>query len=75
MQVLGEDVSPGVKRGGYINVIRKRIRCLCRGSAIPSHINVDVSLLDFGGRIGLDAVSFPDGVDIAETVISGCDNS
>ena len=65
---MGEDISPGVKKGGFVNLIRKRIRCWCSGSTIPASIEVDVSHLDMGGRVGLEALVLPSGVDLAEEV-------
>ncbi len=39
-QVTGEDVSPGVKRGGWVNVVQRTVRVSCRGDAILPHIEV-----------------------------------
>lgn len=47
----GEDVCPGLKKGGYLNRIRPSLKFLCPAEHIPSKIEVDVSNLDIGDRI------------------------
>lgn len=41
-QVIGDDVSPGIKAGGRINWIRRTIPCLARGDSIPRDFTVDI---------------------------------
>ncbi len=41
-QVIGDDVSPGVKAGGRVNWINRTIACIARGDAIPSDFTVDI---------------------------------
>ncbi|XP_030499152.2 uncharacterized protein LOC115714557 [Cannabis sativa] len=47
----GEDVSPGLKKGGCLNKIRTSLKYICPAEHIPSKIEVDVSKLDVGDRI------------------------
>ncbi|XP_062102093.1 uncharacterized protein LOC133811026 [Humulus lupulus] len=47
----GEDVSPGLKKGGCLNKIRTSLKYICPAEHIPSKIEVDVSNLDVGDRI------------------------
>lgn len=68
-QVLGEDVSPGVKKGGFVNMVRWKINCLCLGSSIPPHLEVDVSSLQLGDKVGLEALELPPGVLLNEKVL------
>ncbi len=42
LQVIGEDISPGIKAGGRINWIRRTIPCLARGDSIPQDFTVDI---------------------------------
>jgi len=42
MQVIGDDVSPGIKAGGRVNWIRRTIPCLARGDSIPADFTVDI---------------------------------
>lgn len=42
VQVIGDDVAPGIKAGGRVNWIRRTIPCVARGDAIPQDFTVDV---------------------------------
>lgn len=61
-QIVGEDTSPAMKRGGYVNRVRKHIRCLCPGDQIPAFVEVNVGGLEVGEKVGLEALAFPQGV-------------
>ncbi|CAO2837689.1 unnamed protein product [Amaranthus hypochondriacus] len=47
----GEDVSPGLRKGAYLNIIRKTVRYLCPADIIPPYIDVDLSELDAGEKL------------------------
>ncbi|CAL2273536.1 unnamed protein product [Prunus armeniaca] len=47
----GEDVCPGLKKGGHLNKIRATLKYLCPAEHIPPKIEVDVSKLDIGDRV------------------------
>jgi len=67
VRVAGEDVSPGIKKGGFVNLIRRKVSCLCMGDKVPSHFEVDVSKLELGERIGLETLNYlPAGLVINE---------
>lgn len=56
---VGEDVSPGMKRGGALNVVRYNIEVKCPAGAIPDNIKVDISGLEIGDAIHLSEVTLP----------------
>lgn len=58
----GQEKSPGIKRGGVLNVVNHEIEVICLASAIPQYLEVDVSKLDIGYSVHLDEVKLPDGV-------------
>src|SRR5690606_17716613 len=58
---VGEDVSPGIKRGGVLNVVRYAIELQCQASNIPDQIVVDVSKLEIGDTVHISAVTLPEG--------------
>jgi large subunit ribosomal protein L25 len=58
-QFIGEDVSPGMKRGGALNVVRYNIEVKCPAGSIPDYIEVDISELDIGDAIHLSGVNLP----------------
>ena len=57
-----EDKSPGVKRGGLVNVVVHKLECYCSPEAIPEKICVDLSGKEIGDSILLEALTLPDGV-------------
>jgi large subunit ribosomal protein L25 len=59
---LNEEESPGLKRGGLLNVVRHEIEMTCRADAIPSGIDVDLTGLDIGDSIHISMITLPDGV-------------
>lgn len=54
-----EDKSPGLKRGGVLNVVRHDIELKCPANAIPDDVVVDVSGFDVGDSIHISAVTLP----------------
>ena len=59
---LNEEESPGLKRGGLLNVVRHDIEANCRADAIPHHIEVDLTGLDIGDSVHISMIALPDGV-------------
>jgi large subunit ribosomal protein L25 len=51
-----EDASPGLKRGGVLNVVRHEVEIRCPADAIPDDIVVDVSGFDVGDSIHISIV-------------------
>ena len=64
---IGEDVSPGLKKGGTMNVVRYSIEVVCPAGKIPETIEVDVSELDIGDSLHISELKFPEGVTSAIT--------
>lgn len=59
---VGEEESPGLERGGVLNVVRYAIELHCPASAIPEYIEVSVAGLDIGDGVHISAVTLPEGV-------------
>ncbi len=59
---VGEDVSPGMKAGGALNVVRYSIEIKCPAGSIPDSLEVDISGMDIGDSIHLSEVMLPKGV-------------
>jgi large subunit ribosomal protein L25 len=66
----GQDVSPGLKKGGVLNIVRHAIGLICPADKIPNTIEVDVSNLDINETIHINALTLPAGV---KPVIRGRD--
>jgi len=56
---VGEDTSPGMKRGGALNVVRYSIEIKCPAGSIPDSLEIDISGLDIGDAIHLSEVKLP----------------
>lgn len=57
-----EAASPGLKRGGVLNIVRHEIEMKCPADAIPDDIVVDVTGFEVGDSIHISAVKLPSGV-------------
>ena len=56
-----EEDSPGLKRGGVLNVVRHELELICDGNKIPEEISIDVTGLDIGDSIHISSVTLPEG--------------
>lgn len=55
------EASPGLKRGGALNVVRHTIKLKCKASAIPEEIVVDLTGKDIGDSIHISSIELPKG--------------
>ncbi len=59
---LHEEKSPGIRRGGVLNIVRHAIECTVPANAIPEAIEIDLTGVDLGDSIHISAVKLPEGV-------------
>lgn len=64
---VNEDASPGLKKGGVLNVVRHELELLCPNAQIPSEIAIDVTGKDVGDAIHISEVVLPAGVESSIT--------
>lgn len=57
-----EEKSPGLKRGGVLNIVRHEVEVECPATAIPDNFEIDLSGLDIGDSIHISHVALPQGV-------------
>ena len=62
MVFIDEEGSPGLKRGGVLNVVRYDVEFECRADAIPQSIVVSLDGLDIGDSVHIRDVTLPEGV-------------
>lgn len=67
VRFLNEDDSPGLKKGGVLNVVRHAIDVYAPATAIPEVFEIDVTGLEVGDSIHASAVKLPDGVTLVTT--------
>ena len=57
-----EEASPGLKRGGVLNVVQHELELVCDAAHIPDEIHIPLDGLDIGDSIHISEVKLPDGV-------------
>jgi large subunit ribosomal protein L25 len=55
----GEDVSPGLKKGGTLNVVRHTVELLVPAGHIPEFLEADVSALEVGDNLKISDIKLP----------------
>jgi large subunit ribosomal protein L25 len=73
VQFIGE--SPGAKQGGVVQQVMRELRVEALPTAIPEHIDADISALEVGGTVRLADLPAIEGVtylDDPETVLANC---
>ena len=56
------DMSPGLKRGGVLNIVRRKVELKCPTESIPNELVVDLEGLDIGASIKISAIKLPENV-------------
>lgn len=64
---IDEEESPGIKRGGILNVVRHDIEFYCRADAIPENIVISLDGLDIGDGVHISNVNLPEGIETTIT--------
>ena len=59
---INEAASPGLKRGGVLNIVRHEVDVMCSPDAIPVAFNFDLTGLEIGRSIHISATTMPEGV-------------
>ena len=62
VEFIGDDVSPGIKSGGVLNVVRYSVEVSCTPDLIPSNLLLDLSTAEIGDSLHISAVNIPEGV-------------
>jgi len=62
-----EEASPGLKRGGVLNVVQHELQLVCDAAHIPSEIHLPLDGLEIGDSIHISQVKLPDGVTPSNT--------
>ena len=66
VQVVFEnhEESPGIKRGGVLNVVRHTVEMRCKPDSIPESITVDLTGLDIGDSVHISSIELPGDVEL-----------
>jgi large subunit ribosomal protein L25 len=62
VRFVNEGASPGLKRGGVLNIVRHDIEVICSADAIPTFFEFDLTGVEIGRSIHISATKLPEGV-------------
>lgn len=60
VKVVGHGVSPGVKRGGALNIVRHEIWLHAPADGIPEELVADISAMEIGDALKISAIQLPE---------------
>jgi large subunit ribosomal protein L25 len=66
VRFLDEEKSPGIKKGGVLNIVRHEVEVVCPADAIPDDLTVSLAGLDVGASIHISAFNL--GKDVVPTI-------
>ena len=62
VKFINNELSPGLKRGGVLNIVRRKVELRCPAENIPTELVVDLEGLDIGTSIKISSINLPDNV-------------
>ena len=62
VKFINTEKSPGLKRGGVLNIVRRKIELKCPTENIPTELVVDLDNLDIGASIKISSIQLPENV-------------
>jgi large subunit ribosomal protein L25 len=62
VRFVNEALSPGLKRGGVLNVVRHEIEVTAPADAIPEYFEFNLEGLEIGRSVHISAITLPEGV-------------
>ena len=62
VRFINNDKSPGLKKGGVLNIVRRKIELRCPIESIPSELVVDLDNTEIGTSIKISSIKLPENV-------------
>tara|TARA_B100001778_G_C18487167_1_gene583265 strand:+ start:257 stop:970 length:714 start_codon:yes stop_codon:yes gene_type:complete len=62
VKFINHEKSPGLKRGGVLNIVRRKVELKCLAENIPSELVVDLDNVDIGESFKISSINLPDRV-------------
>lgn len=62
VKFINNDKCPGLKRGGVLNIVRRKVELRCPTESIPKELIVDLESLDIGSSIKISFIKLPENV-------------
>ena len=61
VEFVGEETSPGLKKGGVLTVVRPEVELMVTAGDIPTSLTLDVSSLNIGDTATISMITLPEG--------------
>ena len=62
VKFINNDKSPGLKRGGVLNIVRRKVELKCLSENIPNELVVDLADVDIGASFKISSIRLPENV-------------
>ena len=62
VKFINNELSPGLKRGGVLNIVRRKVELRCPAENIPTELVVNLDGLDIGTSIKISSINLPENV-------------
>ena len=62
VQFINHELSPGLKKGGVLNIVRRRIELKCPSEKIPEAITIDLNGIDIGESFKISSIKLEESV-------------
>ena len=62
VKFINNNESPGLKRGGVLNIVRRKIELKCATENVPNELVVDLEGLEIGTSIKISSIQLPENV-------------
>jgi len=62
VQFINHEASPGLKRGGVLNIVRRKIELKCPSEKIPESIIIDLDGIEIGESFKISSIKLEEGV-------------
>ena len=62
VKFINHEKSPGLKRGGVLNIVRRKVELKCLAENIPGELVVDLENVDIGESFKISSIKLPDRV-------------
>ena len=62
VKFINHDKSPGLKRGGVLNIVRRKVELKCPTENIPTELVVDLDGVDIGESFKISSIKLPENV-------------
>ena len=62
VKFINSEKSPGLKKGGVLNIVRRKVELKCPAETIPNEIIVDLDNVEINTSLKISSVKLPEGV-------------